>query len=120
MARSARLFAVLAAGGCLAGAATVAGAAPVDVPPPPVPLPAIPILPPGAEPHPDAPPPPPPAAQGCRGAQLAESERPGPGVSVSALGRAPAAYEVGRPMGRFAGRPPRGVMLLVHGGGWYL
>jgi acetyl esterase/lipase len=94
--------------------------APVDVPPSPVPLPAVPVLPPGAEPHPDAPPPPPPAAHCCRAARLGQSERPGPGVSVTALGRAPAPYEVGRPMGRFAGRPPRGIMLLVHGGGWYI
>ncbi|MEP6697005.1 MAG: hypothetical protein ABJA34_09030 [Pseudonocardiales bacterium] len=32
---------------------------------------------------------------------------------------APAFYEVGRPTGAFAGRPPLGVMLVIHGGGWY-
>ena len=41
------------------------------------------------------------------------------GVSTKALGAgAPAFYEVGEPTGAFAGRPPKGVMLLVHGGGW--
>ena len=40
-------------------------------------------------------------------------------VSTTALGTAaPAYYEVGEPTGAFAGTPPKGVMLLIHGGGW--
>jgi acetyl esterase/lipase len=121
MPRSARLItAALASCGCLAAAAASAAPAPVDVPSPPVTVPAIPLLPPGAEPHPNAPPPPPPAARGCRAAWVWPLAKPGPGVSKTALGRAIRAYEVGRPLGRFLGRPPRGIMLLIHGGGWYL
>jgi acetyl esterase/lipase len=41
-------------------------------------------------------------------------------VSSTALGRTPTVYEVGRPAGRYAGRSPRGIMLLIHGGGWYI
>ena len=121
MPRSARLFtAALAACGCLVPAAADAAAVPADSPPSPVTLPAIPLLPPGAEPHPDAPPPPPPAAQGCRATWVSRLGKPGPGVSKTALGRAIRPYEVGRPMGRFLGRRPRGIMLLIHGGGWYI
>jgi hypothetical protein len=41
------------------------------------------------------------------------------GVSTTKLGSgAPAFYEVGEPTGAFAGKPPKGVMLLIHGGGW--
>ncbi len=101
----------------LAWPAAAAAQAPV------LPLP-VPLLPPGAEPSPGSPapspPPPAPAREGCRGAWIESSGRPGPGVSTTALGRAPAAYEVGRPAGRFRGRTPLGVMLLVHGGGWYI
>ena len=32
----------------------------------------------------------------------------------------PAYYEVGEPTGAYAGRSPKGVMLTIHGGGWYL
>jgi acetyl esterase/lipase len=45
---------------------------------------------------------------------------PGRGVSTKALGAAPWAYEVGFPSGRWRGRPARGLMLLIHGGGWYI
>jgi acetyl esterase/lipase len=115
------------AAGLAVPAATAAQAPPTPTPPPipgpTVPFP-IPALPPGAEPSPGAPgpapPPPAPAGQPCRGAWVGAIGRPGPGVSTSTLGRAPAAYEVGRPAGRFRGRPPRGVMLLIHGGGWYI
>jgi acetyl esterase/lipase len=117
MRRSARVStAAVVAGACLAAAAGTA-AAPVE---PPLGLPGIAILPPAAEPHPEAPPPPPPSARGCRAAWVSPLARPGPGVSKTALGRAGSAYEVGRPMGRFLGRPPRGIMLLIHGGGWYV
>ncbi|PZS35554.1 MAG: hypothetical protein DLM59_02815 [Pseudonocardiales bacterium] len=36
-----------------------------------------------------------------------------------AFAGAPAYYEVGGPTGSFAGKPPLGVMLVIHGGGWY-
>lgn len=99
-------------------------AIPAPVPgPEPSPRPA-PILPPGAEPSPGspAPDPPPPAPPGepCRAAWIAGDPRPGPELSTTALGRAPAPYQVGRPAGRYRGRAPRGIMLLVHGGGWYI
>jgi len=44
------------------------------------------------------------------------------GVSVShpAFRGAPEYYEVGPPTGAYAGQPPRGVMLVIHGGGWAL
>ncbi len=44
-----------------------------------------------------------------------------PGVTVRhpAYPRAPAYYEVGSPTGAFAGEQPLGVMLVIHGGGWY-
>jgi acetyl esterase/lipase len=42
------------------------------------------------------------------------------GVSTTALGSgAPAYYEVGQPTGEFAGKAPKGVILLIHGGGWF-
>ncbi len=42
------------------------------------------------------------------------------GVTSShpAFAGAPAYHEVGLPTGSFAGKAPRGVMLLIHGGGW--
>jgi acetyl esterase/lipase len=42
------------------------------------------------------------------------------GVSTShpAFAGAPGYYEVGMPTGAFEGQPPRGVMLVLHGGGW--
>jgi acetyl esterase/lipase len=41
------------------------------------------------------------------------------GLSLDGLGPdAPAYYEVGEPTGPYAGKPPVGVMLLIHGGGW--
>src|SRR5690348_6185689 len=111
-----RGFACLIALTATVGLAEAAGAAPVDVPA----LPAVPILPPGAEPHPGSPPPPPPASNHCRAAWVTPIGRPGRGVSKTALGRASWAYEVGYPAGRYAGRRPRGIMLLIHGGGWYI
>jgi dienelactone hydrolase len=45
---------------------------------------------------------------------------PPAGVSTTALGAsAPAYYEVGEPTGAYAGQAPKGVMLVIHGGGWY-
>jgi acetyl esterase/lipase len=38
--------------------------------------------------------------------------------SHSAFSNAPAYYEVGLPTGSYADQAPRGVMLVVHGGGW--
>ena len=41
------------------------------------------------------------------------------GVSTSGLGSdAPAYYEIGEPSGAYAGQPPKGVILVIHGGGW--
>jgi acetyl esterase/lipase len=42
------------------------------------------------------------------------------GVSSThaAFSGAPAYYEVGLPTGAYAGQAPRGVMLVIHGGGW--
>lgn len=45
---------------------------------------------------------------------------PGSGVSINALGLdAPGYHEVGRPMGDFLGLRSKGVMLVIHGGGWF-
>ena len=48
---------------------------------------------------------------------------PGPaedGVSSTGLpAPAPAYYEIGQPSGAYQGQAPKGVMLLLHGGGWY-
>jgi hypothetical protein len=55
----------------------------------------------------------------CMGREGPDPSPPEEGVSTSALGPdAPAYYEVGEPTGPYAGQPPKGVMLLVHGGGW--
>ncbi len=44
---------------------------------------------------------------------------PGPGVKTTGLGAgAPAYYEIGAPTGAFAGVAPKGIMLVLHGGGW--
>lgn len=43
------------------------------------------------------------------------------GEKTSGLGPdAPAYYEVGAPTGAFAGKTPKGEMLVIHGGGWHL
>src|SRR5687768_10852008 len=43
------------------------------------------------------------------------------GESTTALGpNAPAYYEVGKPIGEFAGRAPKGRMIIIHGGAWHL
>lgn len=57
----------------------------------------------------------------CFDAPMAPDGSPLPaGVSTShlAFAGAPAYYEVGLPTASFAGQAPRGVMLVVHGGGW--
>jgi acetyl esterase/lipase/opacity protein-like surface antigen len=46
--------------------------------------------------------------------------RPGVRTSHPAFADAPAYYEVGPPTGDHAGQTPRGVMLLIHGGGWWV
>jgi acetyl esterase/lipase len=43
---------------------------------------------------------------------------PRDGLDEAALGAMPFHYEVGEPSGAHAGRPPRGVLILLHGGGW--
>ncbi|MDP9239805.1 MAG: hypothetical protein M3O55_04090, partial [Actinomycetota bacterium] len=57
----------------------------------------------------------------CRAATTTSAGRLPPGLSTRhpAFAGAPAYYEVGGPTGAFAGRPPVGVMLVIHGGGWY-
>jgi acetyl esterase/lipase len=56
----------------------------------------------------------------CMANSYAAGTGPGSGVSTSGLGAgAPAYYEVGQPSGAYLGKPPKGVMLLIHGGGWY-
>jgi acetyl esterase/lipase len=45
---------------------------------------------------------------------------PDAGVSTTSLGTdAPAYYEVGQPMGEFAGQSPKATMIVIHGGSWY-
>ena len=52
---------------------------------------------------------------------MALPSAPGPGVATTGLGAgAPAYYEIGEPTGDFAGQPPKGVMMVIHGGGWSL
>jgi acetyl esterase/lipase len=41
-------------------------------------------------------------------------------TSHPAFAGAPAYYEVGSPTGEYAGHAPRGIMLVIHGGGWWL
>jgi acetyl esterase/lipase len=48
------------------------------------------------------------------------SVRPGVRTSHPAFPDAPAYYEYGPPAGDYAGQDPRGVMLLIHGGGWWV
>ena len=43
-----------------------------------------------------------------------------PGVSTTSLGSAPAYYEHGSPTGEYAGSPPKGIMLVIHGGAWFV
>jgi len=45
---------------------------------------------------------------------------PGPGISTTAIGVAPAYYELGQPAGAFLGQPAKGLMIAIHGGGWYV
>src|SRR4051812_37490663 len=46
---------------------------------------------------------------------------PNHGEKTNGLGPdAPAYYEVGAPTGSFAGKTPKGEMLVIHGGGWHL
>jgi acetyl esterase/lipase len=56
----------------------------------------------------------------CAPTNFSRTAAPDAGVSTDALGPdAPAYYEVGDPTGAYAGRAPKGVMMVVHGGGWY-
>lgn len=57
----------------------------------------------------------------CTGVPLPSDGLPLPaGVSTSdpAFAGSPAYYEVGLPRGNYLGQPPRGVMLVIHGGTW--
>jgi acetyl esterase/lipase len=57
----------------------------------------------------------------CEGFQYPPPTSVEDGVSTSAMGPgAPAYYEVGEPSGAYAGQPPKGVMLIINGGGWSL
>lgn len=49
----------------------------------------------------------------------ATATAPEAGVSTTALGTAPDYYELGAPSGAFLGQPPKGLMMVIHGGGWY-
>jgi acetyl esterase/lipase len=42
------------------------------------------------------------------------------GTATGWLRGAPSYYETGNPTGQFAGRPPKGIAIIIHGGGWYL
>jgi acetyl esterase/lipase len=44
---------------------------------------------------------------------------PRPDLDDEALGAMPFYYEVGQPTGVPAGQPPKGVLILLHGGGWF-
>lgn len=57
----------------------------------------------------------------CMGTDRGEAYGPAlADLSTTALGDAPsgAYYEVGEPTGAHAGRTPKGIMFIVHGGGW--
>ena len=57
----------------------------------------------------------------CEGTQDTPPSSVEDGVSTSSMGpNAPAYYEVGEPTGAFAGQPPKGIMLIINGGGWSL
>ena len=57
----------------------------------------------------------------CEGFQYPPPTSVEDGVSTTVLGSgAPAYYEVGEPTGAYAGLPPKGIMLIINGGGWSL
>ena len=57
----------------------------------------------------------------CGGSQWPDPGPPDSGVSTAVMGSdAPAYYEVGSPTGDFTGQSPKGTMLLIHGGGWFM
>ncbi len=62
------------------------------------------------------------AGSACVAAPLgATYTPPGAGVTTTGLGDgAPAYYEIGRPTGVYKGKTPKGVMLIIHGGGWFI
>ncbi len=54
------------------------------------------------------------------GPVAAPYKAPGAGVTTTGLGsNAPAYYEIGSTTGAFAGKTPKGIMIVIHGGGWY-
>jgi acetyl esterase/lipase len=57
----------------------------------------------------------------CEGFQYPPPTSIEAGVSTTTFGAsAPAYYEVGDPTGNYLGKPPVGVMLVIHGGGWFM
>jgi hypothetical protein len=57
----------------------------------------------------------------CDGFQYPPPTSVESGVSTTVMGAdAPAYYEVGEPTGAYAGQPPKGIMLIINGGGWYM
>jgi acetyl esterase/lipase len=58
----------------------------------------------------------------CAGGTADPAPPPAPGIRTShpAFAGAPAYYEVGPPTGAYAGRAPRGVVLVIHGVGWWI
>jgi hypothetical protein len=57
----------------------------------------------------------------CAASEVPSSSPLEPGVRTTGLGsHAPAYYEIGEPTGRFAGQAPKGVMLVIHGGSWFV
>jgi acetyl esterase/lipase len=57
----------------------------------------------------------------CQGRQDPPPTGVEDGVSTTVMGSgAPAYFEVGEPSGVFTGQPPKGVMLIINGGGWSL
>jgi acetyl esterase/lipase len=55
----------------------------------------------------------------CQGRQYPTPSSLEDGVSTTAMGPgAPAYYEVGEPTGAYVGLPPKGIILIINGGGW--
>jgi acetyl esterase/lipase len=57
----------------------------------------------------------------CEGFQYPPPISVESGVSTSVMGpNAPAYYEVGEPTGAYLGQAPKGIMLIINGGGWFM
>lgn len=55
----------------------------------------------------------------CHGTLVAGSSS-APELSSDVLGELPFNYEVGEPTGTHSGSTPKGIMVLLHGGGWFM